>query len=61
MLHISEIKVGDSVLHNGKVMTVGPNDIKGGGFMGRTLFGDSYRLGGKLVTVVCFDRALPVL
>lgn len=42
--HISNIQPGDTVIHNGKVVTVCVKDLKRG-FCGRTLFGDSYRLG----------------
>lgn len=43
--HINDIKVGDTVFHAGHLRTVCPKDLKGPGFMGKTLFGDSYRLG----------------
>lgn len=43
--HIDMIRPGDTVLHNGELRTVGKSDIKCGGFMSTTLFGDSYRLG----------------
>ena len=52
-IHIDEIKAGDTVKHNGKVLNVGQKDIKHG-FMGTTLFGDSYRLGSIPVTKVLF-------
>lgn len=44
MVHVSDIKIGDCIEHHGKFMTVCRNDIKKG-FMGITIFGDSYRLG----------------
>jgi len=44
LTHISLIAAGDTILHNGKLMTVCNNNIKRG-FMGITIFGDSYRLG----------------
>ena len=43
-VHIKVIRTGDTVEHCGKVMTVCSSDIKRG-FMGKTIFGDSYRLG----------------
>ncbi|HEY8331540.1 MAG TPA: hypothetical protein VIO83_09470 [Pseudomonas sp.] len=55
-VHISEIRAGDTVSHNGCLRTVGRSDIKRGGFMGTTLFGDSYRLGHTLVERVTFNR-----
>lgn len=57
--NISEIRAGDVVRHNGRDMTVGEKDIKAAGFMGVTLFGDSYKLGREPVIVVIMDRALP--
>ena len=51
--HISTIKTGDSVIHNGNEMTVNNDNIKSG-FMGTTLFGDSYRMGTIPVQVVVF-------
>lgn len=44
LTHISDIRVGDTVDHLGEIKTVCRNNLKRG-FMGRTLFGDSYRLG----------------
>lgn len=43
-VHIDTIRAGDTVEHNGVLKTVCPGDLKSG-FMGTTLFGDSYRLG----------------
>lgn len=40
--YISDIKKGDTVIIDGKLTTVGKNDIKIGGFMGSSLFGISY-------------------
>lgn len=50
--HIDNIFAGSTVEHNGKHMTVGKKDIKSGGFMGTSLFGDSYHSGHKLVNQV---------
>lgn len=49
LVNINDIKIGDTVLHDGKPMTVGNENIKQSTFMGRTLFGDSYHLGYKPV------------
>lgn len=57
--HIDSIKPGDTVEHNGKMMTVCRSDIKLGTFMGTTLFGDSYRLGRIPVKKVNIQRAMP--
>jgi hypothetical protein len=53
-VHVSDIKVGDCIEHQGRLMTVCRKDIKKG-FMGLTIFGDSYRLGRQLVV-----RATPI-
>jgi hypothetical protein len=55
-VHISNVKVGDTVIHNDVEMTVCRNNIKRDEFMGTTLFGDSYRLGTipvKKVDFIC--------
>jgi hypothetical protein len=49
-VHISRIRIGDTVLHDGEVKTVSGKSLKYDSFMGITLFGDCYRLGYKLVT-----------
>jgi hypothetical protein len=54
LTHISEVKAGDTILHNGEVKTVSVNNIKGNPFIGKTLFGDSYNLGYKKVEVIAF-------
>ncbi len=53
-VHISEIKSGDAIFHKGAVRTVCNRTIKNCSFMGKTLFGDSYSLGYKLVIRVIF-------
>lgn len=45
--HISLIKPDDIVMLDGKLRTVCPANIKRGGLLGVTLWGDSYR-GGTL-------------
>ena len=49
-IHIDRLRVGDTIIHNGEVMTVSGNYLKRNGFMGTTVFGDSYNSGRKLVT-----------
>ena len=44
-VHISRIRAGDTVLHDGKMRTVCSKDIRRDLCMGITLWGDSYRLG----------------
>ena len=55
-VHISQIRIGDAILHNGEVKTVCNQTMKEDSFIGRTLFGDSYRLGTKLVIRVLRNR-----
>jgi hypothetical protein len=56
-VHISQIRGGDTILHNGVVMTVSYNNIKYSEFMGVTVFGDSYCSGYKSVIRICFPKA----
>jgi hypothetical protein len=56
-VHISTIKAGDTIIHNGEVKTVSGNNIKYSSFMGVSLFGDSYHSGHKLVTKI-IDNSL---
>lgn len=48
-VHITDIRPGDIVLHEGATVTVGPKDIKRCPFMGVSIFGDSYSAGHRLV------------
>jgi hypothetical protein len=48
-VHISQIRQGDTVFHNGESKTVGKNSLKYNSFCGYTLFGDSYLLGRRPV------------
>ena len=43
--YISDLRIGDTVLHAGRVATVGRENLKRDQFMGVTLYGDSYRIG----------------
>ena len=54
--HIKQINIGDTVMVNGKIKTVSHTSFSGDGFMGLTLFGDSYHLGSKLVDKVIIYR-----
>jgi hypothetical protein len=54
-VHISKIQAGDVVLSNGKESTVCYKDITSGGFCGLAIFGDSYKMGTKLVEIVVFE------
>lgn len=59
LTHVADIQPGDTVEHYGELMTVCRSDIKLGGFMGTTLFGDSYRLGTQKVKRVVTSKAMP--
>ena len=58
-IHISMIRSGDTIVHDGVEKTVSGSDIKHDSFMGKTIFGDSYKLGHKLVKVVIFSLDKP--
>lgn len=59
-VHISKVRVGDTVIHNNREMTVCATDIKRDPFMGNLLFGDCYRLGSQLVERVVINRSMPM-
>lgn len=48
-VHISRIRQGDTVYHNGESKTVGKDSLQYDRFHGYTLFGDPYLLGYRLV------------
>ena len=48
-VHINTINVGDIIMFDGVLRTVGKDDIKYSSFMGKTIFGDSFHLGYKFV------------
>lgn len=59
LVHIDEIKLFDTIIcEDGQMRTVCRNNIKYGGFMGTTLFGDSYHSGYKKVKKVIFFNPL---
>jgi hypothetical protein len=51
-VNINEVRPGDYIKHDGKVVGIGPKDIKYNTFMGTTVLGDSYHLGHKPVIMV---------
>jgi len=55
-VHISQIRVGDTIMHNGVMTTISSNNIKRSEFMGISLFGDTYNLGYKLITRINFKN-----
>jgi hypothetical protein len=50
--HISAVSVGDVIKHQNEFKTVCASDIKHCKFVGRTIFGDSWRLGYQPVEVL---------
>jgi len=55
-VHKDMISVGDTILcKDNKIRTIGNSNIKYSEFMGRTLWGDSYKLGYDLVKRVTFN------
>lgn len=58
-VHISQIIPGDTVIHNGKEMTVCKKDLTYCSFMGRSLFGYTYKSGTEPVVRVNIQRSLP--
>lgn len=51
-VHVSTIKHGDTIVClDGLIRTIGRKNISKG-FMGTSLYGDSYNLGTKLVTKI---------
>lgn len=50
--HISLVRVGDIVVHQGRARTVSGTDLKRCDFMGTSIFGDSYHIGYRPVFTV---------
>ncbi len=48
-VHIDTIRPGDTIIHHGSLKTVCPSNLNKGGFMGTSIFGDSYSCGKQLV------------
>lgn len=53
---IKDITVGDTVIHQGHMRTVGKNDIKRDPLFGVLLFGDSFNLGRTFIERVTFPK-----
>lgn len=53
--HISDIYVGDTVIYDGHIRTLTRADFATG-FVGNTIYGDSYKLGLEPVQLVLFPR-----
>ena len=55
LVHKDNVLAGDAIEHNGKIMTVCHCDFRVG-FMGLTIFGDSYYSGRKPVKKVIIKK-----
>lgn len=58
MTHITDIRPGHTVEHEGNLITVGERFIKRCPFMGVSLYGDTYALGTRLVKRALITRAV---
>lgn len=56
LVSVKAITVGDTVMHQGNMRTVGKNDIKHDPLFGVLLFGDSYNLARILIEKVTFPK-----
>lgn len=52
LTHKNDVKVGDTIIHQGALRTMGKESFTHDQFMGRLILGDSYRLGYEMVQVV---------
>lgn len=58
-VHISTIKAGDTIVHNGEITTVCGNNIKYSSWFGcNCLFGYSYKSGRELVIKIDDNKLL---
>lgn len=55
-VNISEIKVGDTIIHHGQQRTVCQRAFGHDPFIGKLLWGDSYNMGHMPVKKVTFPR-----
>jgi hypothetical protein len=55
-VHISTIRIGDTVKHEGEIKTICKNVLKYSSFLGFSIFGDSYNLGHKKVEKITFKK-----
>ena len=51
-VHIEDLRVGDTILHENKLKTLSRASFSYDEFMGRRVDGDSYRLGHKPVKLI---------
>ena len=57
-VHISRVRAGDVIQHEGKEVTVSASNITYSEFMGIAIFGDCYRLGTKPVMKGIYNNPL---
>lgn len=55
-VHISNVVKGDTLLINGKEMTVGSTDIRNDPFYGMSVFGDCHRHTKGIVERILFPK-----
>jgi hypothetical protein len=55
LVNLNSVQVGDTVLHNGKLLTVSKSDINRDHFMGLSIFGDSYHIKRKIIKCSIFN------
>lgn len=53
---VKDIMIGDTVIHQGHMRTVGKGDIKNDPLFGVLLFGDSYNLARTKIEKVTFPK-----
>lgn len=57
LVNVADLRAGDTVLHKGVERTICAKDL-GKGFMGATLWGDSYCLGTLPVTQIVYGAQI---
>lgn len=58
-VHISQIRPGDTIFHDGHERTVCRENIKRDDFLGIGIFGDGYKLGTEPVLRCIIPRIVP--
>ena len=54
--HISQIRIGDTIISkDGHMRTICKSNLGGDNFIGKTINGDSYKMGKELVKKVTFN------
>lgn len=55
MIQLDQVRIGDTVLHDGKLKTISRSNIKHDPFMGIIIFGDSYHIKRKVIKCKIFN------